>query len=108
LYSPADAQAKYLKNNFKFCIKINIKTAQTCLSAVTLSSRSALFVLAKVTDVKAANYITPVCGDVAECVIGSLFVYVNYTARKYTSVQRTQTNRDPITHSATSPHTDVT
>jgi len=38
-----------LKNNFKFYIKINIKTAPTCFGAVTPSSGSALLVLAKVT-----------------------------------------------------------
>ena len=40
-----------LKNN----IKIYIKTAPTCFGAVTPSSASALFVLAKVTVVKIAN-----------------------------------------------------
>jgi hypothetical protein len=47
-YSPTDAQVSYLKNN----IKIYIKTAPTCFGAVTPSSGSALFVLAKVTVVK--------------------------------------------------------
>jgi len=37
-----------LKNNFKIHIKINIKTAPTCFGAVTPSSGSTLFVLAKV------------------------------------------------------------
>ena len=44
-----------LKNNFKIHIKINIKTAPTCFGAVTPSSGSTLFVLAKVTVVKIAN-----------------------------------------------------
>ena len=60
-YSPTDAQVNCLKNNFK----INIKTAPTCFGAVTPSSWSALFVLAKVTVVKIANKSTSVCGDVA-------------------------------------------
>jgi hypothetical protein len=54
-YSPTDAQVNCLKNNFKIYIKINIKTAPTCLGAVTPSSESALLVLAKVTVVKTAN-----------------------------------------------------
>jgi len=33
-YSPTDAQVNCLKNNFKFCIKIDIKTAATCFGAV--------------------------------------------------------------------------
>ena len=48
-YSPTDAQVKCLKNNFKICININIKTALTCFSSVTPSSGSALLVPAKVT-----------------------------------------------------------
>jgi hypothetical protein len=44
-----------LKNNFKIYIKIDIKTAPTYFGAVTPSSGSALFVLAKVTVVKIAN-----------------------------------------------------
>jgi hypothetical protein len=47
-YSPTDAQVNFLKNN----IKIYIKTALTYFDAVTPSSGSALFVLAKVTVVK--------------------------------------------------------
>jgi len=43
-----------LTNNFKICIKIYIKTAPTCFGAVTPSSGSVLFVLAKVTVVKTA------------------------------------------------------
>jgi len=54
-YSPTDAQVKCLKNNLKIYIKIDIKTAPTCFDAVTPSSGSALFVLAKVTVVKIAN-----------------------------------------------------
>ena len=54
-YPPTDAQANCLKNNFKIYIKIDIKTAATCFGAVTPSSGSALFVLAKVTVVKIAN-----------------------------------------------------
>jgi hypothetical protein len=50
-YSPTDAQVNCLKNN----IKIHIKTAPTCFGAVTPSSGSALFVLAKVTVIKIAN-----------------------------------------------------
>jgi hypothetical protein len=50
-YSPTDAQANYFKNN----IKIYIKTAPTCFGAVTPSSGSSLFVLAKATVVKIAN-----------------------------------------------------
>jgi hypothetical protein len=44
-----------LKNNFKIYVKIDIKTASTFFGAVTPSSGSALFVLAKVTVVKIAN-----------------------------------------------------
>jgi hypothetical protein len=50
-YSPTDTQVKCLKNN----IEIYTKTAPTCFGAVTPSSGSALFVLAKVTVVKIAN-----------------------------------------------------
>jgi hypothetical protein len=60
--SPTDAQVNCLKNNFKIYIKINVKTALTCFGAATPSSGSALFVLAKVTVVKIANYDTSVCG----------------------------------------------
>jgi hypothetical protein len=48
-YSPTDAQVNCLKNNIKIYIKIYIKTTPTCFGAVTPSSRSALFELAKVT-----------------------------------------------------------
>ena len=51
-YSPTDAQANCLKNNFKTYIKIDIKTAPTCFGAVTPSSGSTLLMLAKVTVVK--------------------------------------------------------
>jgi len=44
-----------LKRNFKIYNKIEIITAPTCFGAVTLSSGSALFELAKVTVVKIAN-----------------------------------------------------
>ena len=54
-YSPTDAQVNFFKINFKMYIKIDIKTAATCFGAVTPSSGSALFVLAKVTVVKIAN-----------------------------------------------------
>jgi len=54
-YSPTDAQVNCLKNNYKIFIKINIKTALTCFGAVTPSSGSSLFMLAKVTVVKIAN-----------------------------------------------------
>ena len=54
-YSPTDAQLNCLKNSFKIYTKINIETAPTCFGAVTPSSGSALFVLAKVTVVKIAN-----------------------------------------------------
>jgi len=43
------------KNNFKIYIKIDIKTAPKYFGAVTPSSGSVLFVLAKVTVVKIAN-----------------------------------------------------
>jgi hypothetical protein len=55
LYSPTDAQVNYLKNSFKIYIKIDIITAPTCFGAVTPSSRSVLFELAKVTVVKIVN-----------------------------------------------------
>jgi hypothetical protein len=35
-WSPTDAQVNCLKNNFKICIKIDIKRAPTCFSAVTI------------------------------------------------------------------------
>jgi hypothetical protein len=54
-YSPTDAQVNCLKNNFKFHIKINIKTVPKCFGAVTPSPGSPLFVLVKVTVVKIAN-----------------------------------------------------
>jgi hypothetical protein len=54
-YPPTDAQVNCLKNNFKFYIKIDIKTAPTCFGAVTPSSGSALLELAKVTVVKITN-----------------------------------------------------
>jgi hypothetical protein len=50
-YSPTDAQLDNIKNSFK----IYIKTPLTCFGAVTPSSGSALFVLAKVTVVKITN-----------------------------------------------------
>jgi hypothetical protein len=53
--SPTDAQVNCLKNNFKIYIKIYIKTALTCFGAITPSSGSALFDLAKVTVVKIIN-----------------------------------------------------
>jgi len=55
IYSPTDAQVNCLKNNSKIYIKIDIKTAPVCFIAVTPSSGSALFVLAKVTVVKITN-----------------------------------------------------
>jgi hypothetical protein len=67
-YSPTDAQVSCLKNN----IKIYIKTAPTCFGAVTPSSGSVLFMLAKVTVVKIANYGTLVCGGVAAYISGSV------------------------------------
>ena len=48
IYSPTDTLVSCLKNS----IKIYIKTAPTCLGAVTPSSGSALFMLTKVTVVK--------------------------------------------------------
>ena len=54
-YSPNDAQVKCLKNNFKICIKIDIKTSPTYFGAVTPSSGSALLVFANVIVVKIAN-----------------------------------------------------
>ena len=50
-YSPTDAQLKGIKNN----IKIYIETAPTCFGAITPSSGSTIFVLAKVTVVKIVN-----------------------------------------------------
>jgi hypothetical protein len=61
-YSPTDAQVNYLKKILKIYIKVDIKTAPTCFDAVKPSSGSALFVLARVTVVKIANYDTAVCG----------------------------------------------
>jgi hypothetical protein len=56
-YLPTDAQENCFKNN----IKIYIKTAPTCFSAITIqSSGSALFELAKVPVVKIINYNTSV------------------------------------------------
>jgi hypothetical protein len=46
-----DTQLNCLKNNFKFYIKIDIKTAPTCFDAITVI-RERLFGLAKVTVVK--------------------------------------------------------
>jgi len=63
-FSPTNAQVIVLKKN----IKIYIKTAPTCFSAVAPSSGSALLVLAKVTVVKIVSYGTSVCGDVAACI----------------------------------------
>jgi hypothetical protein len=53
IYSPTDAQVSCLKKILKF--KIYIRTARTCFGAVTPSSGSTLFVLAKLTVVKIAN-----------------------------------------------------
>jgi len=50
-YTPTDAQLNFLKNH----IKVYIKTVPTCFGAVTPSSGSSLFVLAKVTFVKIVN-----------------------------------------------------
>jgi hypothetical protein len=75
-YSPTDAQVNCLKNNFK--IYIYIKTAPTCFGAITPSSGSALFELAKVTVVKIINKNTSVwliqwCGvvDLLRVALGS-------------------------------------
>ena len=54
-FSPTDTQVNCLKNNFKIYIKIYIKTAPTCVGAITPSSGSAILVLAKVIVVKIAN-----------------------------------------------------
>ena len=54
-YSPTDAKVNCLINSFKIYIKIDTKTAPTCFGAVTPSSGSALFELAKVTVVKITN-----------------------------------------------------
>jgi hypothetical protein len=54
-YSPSDAQVKCLKSDFKIYIKIDIKTAPTCVGAVTPSSGSVLYEIAKVTVVKITN-----------------------------------------------------
>jgi len=35
-FSPTDAQVNCLKNNFKICIKIYIKTAPTCFDVITI------------------------------------------------------------------------
>ena len=77
-YSPTDAQVNCLKNNLKFCIKINIKTAPKCFGAITPSSGSALFVLAKVTVVKIANQNTTVCGDVREHITTHRCILIGY------------------------------
>ena len=53
-YPPTNAQVIVLKND----IKIYIKIAPTCFGAVTPSSGSTLFVLAKV---KLVSYGTSVC-----------------------------------------------
>jgi hypothetical protein len=50
-YSPTDVQVNCLKNS----IKLYIKTAPTRFGAVTPSSGSALFVLAKITIVQIAS-----------------------------------------------------
>jgi hypothetical protein len=50
-YTPTDTQVKCLKNT----IKIDIKTAPTCLGAITPSSGSALFLLGEVTVVKTVD-----------------------------------------------------
>jgi hypothetical protein len=71
IHSPTDAQVNCLKNNIKIHIKIYIKTAPTCFGAVTPSSGSALFVLAKVTVVKIANY-----GKIHRCVVMWLHILV--------------------------------
>ena len=70
-YSPTNAQVIVLKSD----IKIYIKIAPTCLSAVTPSSGSELFVLAKVVVVKIVKYGISVCGDVG-AYIGSVLVGV--------------------------------
>jgi hypothetical protein len=41
-HSPSDAQVNCLKNNFKVYIKIDIKTAPTCFSAVTIIIRECI------------------------------------------------------------------
>jgi hypothetical protein len=56
-YSTTNAQVIVLKNN----IKIYIKIAPTCFDAVTPSSGSALFMLAKVTNAKTVNCGTSAC-----------------------------------------------
>jgi hypothetical protein len=67
-YSPTEAPVIVLKLILKFTLK---QLRHVSVLSVTPSSGSALFVLAKVTVVKIANYGTSVCGDVAAC-IGSV------------------------------------
>jgi hypothetical protein len=52
IYSPTNEQVIVLKTIIKF----TLRKAPTCLGAVTPSSGSALFVVAKVTVVKIVNY----------------------------------------------------
>ena len=56
IYASTNAQVTVLKN----IIKIYTKIAPTCFGVDTPSSESALFVLAKVTLVKIAIYVTSV------------------------------------------------
>ena len=54
-YSPTDAQVKCLKSDFKIYVKIDIKTAPKCFSAVTPSSGNALTILTNVTLASTSN-----------------------------------------------------
>ena len=58
-YSSMNEQVNCLKNN----IKMYIKTAPTCFGVVIPSSGSALSVLAKVTVVIIANYVSSMCDN---------------------------------------------
>jgi len=71
----------------KTILKFTLKIAPTRFGAVTPSSGSALFVIAKVTLVQIANYGTSVC------------------VRKWTISEQcnTHTNKDLLIYAATSP-----
>jgi hypothetical protein len=82
-YSPPDAQVNFLKNNFKFTLKLTIKQLRhVSVQSVTPSSGSVLLVLAKFTVVKIANQNISVCGDVAAYIGGSLLVCLRCIVRE--------------------------
>jgi hypothetical protein len=88
-YSPTNAQMIVLKTTLKFTLK---QLRHVSVLSVTPSSGSVLFVLAKVTLSKIANYGTSVCGDVAGYISGSLLVRSSLLPNSATYIHQASMN----------------